>query len=94
MTPSKLVEAACMLRTGCTDSQSVLLLVLFSSESLSKKPAKRRFLCGFPIPSPLVMTCRRQVMEYWESDIVPEIRMGKRVIVVAHANTIRALIKV
>lgn len=35
----------------------------------------------------------RQVMEYWESEIVPEIRAGKRVLIVSHANTIRALVK-
>lgn len=34
-----------------------------------------------------------QVMEYWESDVVPDIRAGKRVLVVAHANTLRSLVK-
>ncbi|CAN0524783.1 unnamed protein product [Ectocarpus sp. 12 AP-2014] len=32
-------------------------------------------------------------MEYWESDIVPDLRAGKRVVVVAHANTLRGLVK-
>ncbi|CAN0408739.1 unnamed protein product [Scytosiphon promiscuus] len=32
-------------------------------------------------------------MEYWESDVVPDIRAGKRVLVVAHANTLRSLVK-
>lgn len=35
----------------------------------------------------------RRTLPYWESDIVPEIRRGKRVLVVAHRNTLRALIK-
>ncbi|CAM9386546.1 unnamed protein product [Ectocarpus fasciculatus] len=35
----------------------------------------------------------KRVMEYWESDIVPDVRAGKRVVVVAHANTLRSLVK-
>lgn len=35
----------------------------------------------------------RRTLPYWESDIAPEIRRGRPVLVVAHRNTLRALIK-
>jgi len=34
-----------------------------------------------------------RVIPYWQIEIAPQVRAGKRVIVVAHGNTIRALIK-
>lgn len=34
-----------------------------------------------------------RVVPYWESRIAPEIRAGKRVLIVAHGNSLRALIK-
>ncbi|CAM9309716.1 unnamed protein product [Choristocarpus tenellus] len=34
-----------------------------------------------------------RVMGYWEEEIVPQIKAGKRVLVVAHANTLRSLVK-
>jgi len=37
-------------------------------------------------------TVKRAVV-YWEKEIVPEIKLGKNVIVVAHGNSLRALIK-
>lgn len=30
---------------------------------------------------------------YWESDIVPDLRAGKTVLVAAHGNSLRALVK-
>lgn len=45
---------------------------------------------GFALLLPFLVV---QVMEYWESDVVPDIRAGKRVLVVAHANTLRSLVK-
>ena len=35
----------------------------------------------------------KRVLEYWNSDIKPEIESGKRVIIVAHGNSLRGLIK-
>ena len=35
----------------------------------------------------------KRVLEYWNSDIKPEIESGKRVIIVAHGNSLRALVK-
>lgn len=41
--------------------------------------------------------CLKDVIErlvpYWESDIVPVIRSGKRVLITAHGNSLRALVK-
>jgi 2,3-bisphosphoglycerate-dependent phosphoglycerate mutase len=40
----------------------------------------------------LKLTVER-VVPFWNSDIVPAIKAGKRVIVAAHGNTLRALVK-
>ncbi len=34
-----------------------------------------------------------RVLPYWDSDIAPQIRTGKRVLVAAHGNSIRAIVK-
>jgi 2,3-bisphosphoglycerate-dependent phosphoglycerate mutase len=34
-----------------------------------------------------------RVLPFWESRIVPELRMGKTVLIVAHGNSLRALVK-
>ena len=34
-----------------------------------------------------------RVLPYWESRIVPELRAGKRVVISAHGNSLRALVK-
>jgi 2,3-bisphosphoglycerate-dependent phosphoglycerate mutase len=34
-----------------------------------------------------------RVLPYWESRIVPELRAGKNVLIVAHGNSLRALVK-
>jgi len=34
-----------------------------------------------------------RVLKYWHSDIVPDAKAGKAVLVVAHSNTLRALVK-
>jgi 2,3-bisphosphoglycerate-dependent phosphoglycerate mutase len=47
-------------------------------------------------PAPLT-ECLKDVLEralpYWESDIVPDLKAGKVVLVAAHGNSLRALIK-
>lgn len=35
----------------------------------------------------------KRVIEYWNSDILPEIKNGRNVIIVAHGNSLRGLIK-
>ena len=34
-----------------------------------------------------------RVLPYWQSAIVPELKAGKRVIIAAHGNSLRALVK-
>ncbi len=55
--------------------------------------ADRRY-AGIAIPSAesLKDTIAR-VLPYWESRITPELRNGKRVIISAHGNSLRALVK-
>ncbi|MBI2332658.1 MAG: 2,3-diphosphoglycerate-dependent phosphoglycerate mutase [Chloroflexi bacterium] len=45
-----------------------------------------------PATESLKITLER-VLPYWKSTLVPEIKSGKRVLVVAHGNSIRALVK-
>ena len=35
----------------------------------------------------------KRVVEYWDSDIKPELEKGKKVIIAAHGNSLRGLIK-
>jgi 2,3-bisphosphoglycerate-dependent phosphoglycerate mutase len=55
--------------------------------------ADRRY-AGIAIPAAesLKDTIAR-VLPYWESAIVPELQAGKRVIIAAHGNSLRALVK-
>jgi len=56
--------------------------------------SKDRRYAGIPIPSTesLKDTIAR-VLPYWESRIVPELKGGKRVLISAHGNSLRALVK-
>ena len=49
---------------------------------------------GEPIPD---SECLKDVLEralpYWESDVVPDLKAGKTVLVAAHGNSLRAIIK-
>lgn len=45
-----------------------------------------------PATESLKITLER-VLPYWNSTLAPEIRSGKRVLIVAHGNSIRALVK-
>ena len=38
-------------------------------------------------------TTLERVMPYWEKEIAPAVRSGKRVVVAAHGNSLRALVK-
>jgi len=55
--------------------------------------ADRRY-AGIPVPATesLKDTIAR-VLPYWESTIAPELRAGKRVVIAAHGNSLRALVK-
>ncbi|QXQ07694.1 2,3-diphosphoglycerate-dependent phosphoglycerate mutase [Sphingosinicellaceae bacterium] len=56
--------------------------------------SKDRRYAGVAVPAAesLKDTIAR-VLPYWESVIVPEIQAGKRVVIVAHGNSLRALVK-
>jgi len=45
-----------------------------------------------PATESLKITLER-VLPYWHSNLVPEIKSGRRVLIVAHGNSIRALVK-
>lgn len=34
-----------------------------------------------------------RMLPYWESDIIPDLRAGRRVLVAAHGNSLRAVVK-
>jgi 2,3-bisphosphoglycerate-dependent phosphoglycerate mutase len=55
--------------------------------------ADRRY-AGVPVPAAesLKDTIAR-VLPYWQSAIVPELKAGKRLIIAAHGNSLRALVK-
>lgn len=63
-------------------------------KSDSRHPSKDRRYKGVDVPSTeaLYDTCKR-VTPYWKSKILPELKKGKRVLVVAHGNSLRALVK-
>ena len=45
-----------------------------------------------PTAESLKMTIER-VMPYWENEIIPEMKKGKKIIISAHGNSLRALVK-
>lgn len=56
--------------------------------------SKDRRYAGIDVPDTesLKLTIER-VLPYWESRIVPELKAGKRVLISAHGNSLRALVK-
>ena len=46
---------------------------------------------------PVLSECLKDVLEralpYWESDVIPDLKSGKNVLVAAHGNSIRAIVK-
>ncbi len=49
---------------------------------------------GEPIPSAEALEqVLERVVPYWESDLVPDLKSGKKVLVAAHGNSIRAIVK-
>ncbi|MGV6814379.1 MAG: 2,3-diphosphoglycerate-dependent phosphoglycerate mutase [Phycisphaerales bacterium] len=59
-----------------------------------RHPSHDRRYAGIDVPSTecLKDTVER-VVPYWESTIVPDIKAGKRVLIAAHGNSLRALVK-
>jgi 2,3-bisphosphoglycerate-dependent phosphoglycerate mutase len=58
--------------------------------------ADRRYATLAPTEVPCTESLQdtsRRFMPYWESDIAPALRQGRRVLIVAHGNSLRALVK-
>lgn len=58
--------------------------------------ADRRYAALSPEQIPLTECLKdtvARVLPFWESDIAPDIRSGKRVVIAAHGNSLRALVK-
>ena len=59
-------------------------------------PANDPRYAGFNFPDEFtesLATTLDRVLPYWEQSIVPEIKKGKRVVIAAHGNSLRALVK-
>jgi len=53
----------------------------------------RRYRGVSPLPATEALKqCQERVLPYWESSIAPAVCSGKRVLIVAHGNSLRALI--
>ena len=49
---------------------------------------------GAPVPrAEALANVVKRVTPYWESDIVPELKTGKTVLIAAHGNSLRAIVK-
>ena len=62
--------------------------------------ATRVSICATPTSIPAALPAAEslkdtlaRVLPFWETRIVPELRAGKNVLVVAHGNSLRALVK-
>lgn len=58
----------------------------------NEKKYKELTKAELPTAESLKMTIER-VMPYWEKEIVPQMKKGKKIIVSAHGNSLRALVK-
>jgi 2,3-bisphosphoglycerate-dependent phosphoglycerate mutase len=59
-------------------------------------PANDPRYAGFDFPDEFtesLATTLDRVVPYWESEIVPELKAGKTVLIAAHGNSLRALVK-
>ncbi|MBW8905696.1 MAG: 2,3-diphosphoglycerate-dependent phosphoglycerate mutase [Betaproteobacteria bacterium] len=55
---------------------------------------KERRYAGIPVPrTECLKDTVARVMPYWNETIVPAVRAGKRVLIAAHGNSLRALVK-
>ncbi len=64
------------------------------SDMLPEKDPKYRNVNPGLLPrSEALLQCKERVLPYWEKAIAPAIQSGKRTLIVAHGNSLRALIK-
>jgi 2,3-bisphosphoglycerate-dependent phosphoglycerate mutase len=64
-----------------------------SSYLPSNEPRYSRFPEACKIKSESLKTTLDRVLPYWHSDIAPEIKSGKKLVIAAHGNSLRALVK-
>lgn len=65
-----------------------------SSDMLPEKDPKYRTVPKDQLPrTEALLQCKDRVLPYWEETIAPTIKSGKRTLIVAHGNSLRALIK-
>lgn len=63
-------------------------------KSDERHPSKDRRYKGQDVPgTEALYDCYKRVIPYWKSKILPELKKGKKVIIVAHGNSLRALVK-
>lgn len=59
-----------------------------------RHPSKDSRYKGIDVPSTEALKqCLERVLPYWDSQIVPRIKEGKKILIVAHGNSLRALVK-
>lgn len=64
------------------------------SDMLPENDPKYRDISPDLLPkSEALLQCKDRVLPYWDETIAPAIRAGKRTLIVAHGNSLRALIK-
>ena len=66
--------------------------LLSDAESLNFKDLRYQQIDEIPRGESLEQT-KRRVMPFWEETIAPALQLGKKVLIVAHGNSLRALIK-
>eukprot|EP01035_Chromulina_nebulosa_P038883 gene38883-52521_t len=67
---------------------------LYTPNSSSSSSSNALFDDSFPYPSTeSLQQCQVRAFGYWKEVIAPRLLEGQRVLIVAHANTIRALVK-
>ena len=63
-------------------------------KSDKRHPSKdRRYISEKPPGTESLYDCYKRALPYWRSKILPDLKKGRRVLVVAHGNSLRALIK-
>jgi len=68
----------------------------FSDEQMTAQLKEPRFASVPADQMPrneALLHCQKRVMPYWEDVLVPSLKAGKNLLVVAHGNSLRALIK-
>lgn len=63
-------------------------------ESDERHPSHDPRYKGVPVPSTEALkNCLERVLPYWDSQVTPKIKNGEKLLIVAHGNSLRALVK-